>query len=136
MVLENQTTKKSYHVLIIDGDPEMARVLETALNNVSYATTVASDGNEGLAVAETKFPDLIVMDLMLPRRSGFLVLERLIQTLEHPIPVIIVTGNLGDRHRAYAEMLGVAAYFHKPVKLPQLLEKIDEILNRSEMKNE
>ena len=90
MVLENQTTKKSYHVLIIDDDPEMARVLETTLTGASYATTVASDGNEGLAVAETKFPDLIVMDVMLPRRSGFLVLERLIQTLEHPIPVIIV----------------------------------------------
>ena len=130
MAIENLTTKQGHHILIVDDDHEMARILSAAFEDAGYATTIAQDGNEGLAVAETKTPDLIVLDIMMPRRSGFLVLERLLQILEDPIPVIIVTGNFGDRHRTYAEVLGVAGYFDKPVKIPLLLEKVSELLAR------
>lgn len=136
MPTKNHTTKQSYHILIVDDDREIARVLSIALKGAGYVTTVAKDGNEGLAVAEAQLPDLIVLDIMMPRRSGFLVLERLLQSLANPIPVIMLTGNHGDRHRTYAEMLGVEAYFYKPVKLPLLLEKVSEILTRSETSNE
>jgi len=129
-------TSPNQHILIVDDDWEMARIMSTAFENSGYVTTVAQDGNEGLAVAETKSPDLIVLDIMMPRRSGFLVLERLRQILESPIPVVVVTGNFGDRHRTYAEVLGVAGYFHKPVKLPLLLEKVSDILTGSESGNE
>ena len=125
-------TVRPHHILIVDDDREMARIMSTAFENAGYATTVARDGNEGLAVAETKAPDLIVLDMMMPRRSGFLVLERLRQILESPIPVIVVTGNFGDRHRTYAEVLGVGGYFYKPVKLPLLLEKVSDLLTENE----
>ena len=137
MAIENLTTiKQAHHILIVDDDREMARILSAALEGAGYVTTVAQDGNEGLAVAETKSPDLIVLDIMMPRRSGFLVLERLLQILEDPIPVVIVTGNFGDRHRTYAEVLGVEGYFYKPVKIPLLLEKVSELLAKSEVPNE
>ena len=137
MAIENFTTfKQAHHVLIVDDDREMARILSAAFEGAGYDTTVAQDGNEGLAVAETKSTDLIVLDIMMPRRSGFLVLERLLQILENPIPVIIVTGNFGDRHRTYAEVLGVEGYFYKPVKIPLLLEKVSELLAKSEVTNE
>lgn len=116
------------HILIVDDDFDMTDTLKTALDSAGFETTVAADGNVGLAVAETRKPDLIILDIMMPRRSGFLVLERLRQELEEPIPVIMVTGNFGERHRAYAEMLGVAAYFYKPVKFQVLLQKIEELL--------
>ena len=138
MAIENltTTTKRGHHILIVDDDREMARILSAAFEEAGYATTIAQDGNEGLAVAETKSPDLIVLDIMMPRRSGFLVLERLLQILEDPIPVVIVTGNFGDRHRTYAEVLGVEGYFYKPVKIPLLLEKVSELLAKSEVPNE
>ena len=135
MGAENITTGP-HHILIVDDDREMARIMSAAFENAGYVTTVARDGNEGLAVAETKAPDLIVLDMMMPRRSGFLVLERLRQILESPIPVVVVTGNFGDRHRTYAEVLGVGGYFYKPVKLPQLLEKVNDLLMENESGNE
>ena len=132
----DNTNGRPHHILIVDDDREMARIMASAFENAGYETTVARDGNEGLAVAETKTPDLIVLDMMMPRRSGFLVLERLGQILERPIPVIVVTGNFGDRHRTYAEVLGVGGYFYKPVKLPQLLEKANDLLTENESGNE
>ena len=84
MAIENLTTKQGHHILIVDDDHEMACILSAAFEDAGYATTIAQDGNEGLAVAETKTPDLIVLDIMMPRRSGFLVLERLLQILEDP----------------------------------------------------
>ena len=135
MPTQNDTPKK-HHILIVDDDWEMARIMSTAFESAGYSTTVAQDGNEGLAVAETKSPDLIVLDIMMPRRSGFLVLERLRQILESPIPVVVVTGNFGDRHRTYAEVLGVGGYFYKPVKLPMLLEKVNDLLIENESGNE
>lgn len=129
MVPESQTNLSAPHILIVEDDREMAKIIKDVLREKGFRTSVASDGNEGLAIAESKSPDLIILDIMMPRRSGFLVLERLSQNLEKPIPVIVVTGNMGDRHRSYAEMLGVSAYLHKPFKIPVLLDKIDELLN-------
>ena len=135
MATEN-IINRPHHILIVDDDREMARIMSSAFENAGYTTTVARDGNEGLAVAETKAPDLIVLDMMMPRRSGFLVLERLRQILDSPIPVVVVTGNFGDRHRTYAEVLGVGGYFYKPVKLPLLLEKVNDLLMEKELENE
>jgi DNA-binding response OmpR family regulator len=126
---ESQSISSSPHVLIVDDDRDMAKLLTEVLKDQGYRTTVARDGNEGLAIAESKSPDLIVLDIMMPRRSGFLVLERLRQMLGEPIPVVILTGNMGDRHRSYAEMLGVSGYYYKPVKIQVLLDKIEELLN-------
>ena len=117
------------HILIVDDDYDMTDLLKIALEKSGFRTTTASDGNQGLAIAESKCPDLIILDMMMPRRSGFLVLERLRQSMDNPIPVIVVTGNFGERHRSYAEMLGVSGYFYKPVKLPQLVDKINELLD-------
>ena len=136
MATETTTENRNPHILIVDDDREMASILSTAFEDSGYATTVARDGNEGLAVAEAKTPDLIVLDIMMPRRSGFLVLERLRQILESPIPVVVVTGNLGDRHRTYAEVLGVGGYFYKPVKLPLLLDKVSDLLKKNESTDE
>lgn len=119
------------HVLIVDDDYDMTDLLKIALDRSGYRTTIAHDGNQGLAIAEAKAPDLMILDIMMPRRSGFLVLERLRQVTEIPIPVIIITGNFGERHRTYAEMLGVSAYFHKPIKVPVILDKIEELLDNA-----
>jgi len=120
------------HVLVVDDDREIAETLRYALTEVGYEVSVASDGNQGLAYVEAKNPDLIILDMMMPRRSGFLVLERLRQVSEAPAPVIMITGNEGSRHQEYAEMLGVNDYIHKPFTMDRLLKSVDNLLALNE----
>jgi DNA-binding response OmpR family regulator len=66
--------------------------------------------------------------MMMPKRSGFLVLEYLRRNHEDPIPVIMVTGNEGNRHQAYAELLGVSDYIHKPFVMDRLLKAVKNLI--------
>jgi len=68
---------------------------------------------------------------MLPRQSGFLVLERLTETEDPPV-VIMVTANKGKRHQEYAQSLGVSAYLVKPVSLQRLIDTLTELLDRAD----
>ncbi len=116
------------HILVVDDDAEIVESLRYAISDRGYKVSIARDGNQALAVIETKHPNLVVLDMMMPKRSGFLVLERLCQTTSTPIPVIMITANEGVRHREYAMMLGVVDYIPKPFVMEQLLDSIDNIL--------
>jgi DNA-binding response OmpR family regulator len=89
---------------------------------------VARDGNQALALAECEKPQLMILDMMMPKRSGFLVLEKMRRENELPVPVIMITGNEGSRHQAYAELLGVSEYIRKPFAIEKLLEAVDRLL--------
>lgn len=107
-------------VLIVDDDADILAVLKQAMQSEGALTQCVSDGNTAVHVCETDPPDLLLLDMMLPKRSGFLVLER-VKTQENPPLVIMVTANEGKRHQAYAETLGVDAYLHKPLRLEKLI---------------
>jgi DNA-binding response OmpR family regulator len=115
------SNENPYHVLIVDDDYEVVETIRTALAAEGFTVSVATDGNQGIAYAEAKTPDLLILDIMMPRRSGFLVLERLRQYSDEPIPVIMITGNEGSRHREYDEMIGVRDYIHKPFTMDLLI---------------
>ena len=115
-------------ILIVDDDPDIIETVRYALENDGHEVLVARDGNQGLAMAEREDPDLIILDMMMPRRSGFLVLERLRQNDQDPVPVIMITGNEGNRHQEYAEMLGVSDYIHKPFTMDRLLDSVNNLL--------
>lgn len=125
---QSGSAKTGQHILVIDDDPEIAESVRFALSEQGYRVSVASDGNQGVAIAETKFPDLLIVDMMMPRRSGFLVLERLRQTLDRLIPAIMITANEGVRHREYAELLGVGDYLAKPFTMDRLLASVHRLL--------
>ena len=93
-----------------------------------FEIVVARDGNQGLAMAEREDPDLVILDMMMPKRSGFLVLEKLRRTRPVPMRVIMITANEGSRHKAYAEMLGVDDYIRKPFAMDRLLESVTRLL--------
>src|SRR5258708_6429489 len=101
-------------ILLVDDDNEIIESMRTVLENKGYKVMVARDGNAGLTVAERENPDLIVLDMMMPKKSGFLVLEKLKGRSGGLIPTIMITGNEGSRHRAYAEMLAVRASIRNP----------------------
>jgi DNA-binding response OmpR family regulator len=96
------------------------------LDRRGYRTLTANDGNLGLAVAEREAPELVIVDMMMPKKSGFLVLETLKRRPGGP-PIIMITGNEGSRHRAYAESLGVDDYLRKPFDLEQLLASVERL---------
>jgi DNA-binding response OmpR family regulator len=69
--------------------------------------------------------------MMMPKKSGFMVLEKLRTRPEGIIPTIMMTGNEGSRHRAYAEMLGVKEYLRKPFALDRMLKAVRQSLTES-----
>jgi len=115
-------------ILIVDDDPDIIESVRYALEKSGYEVLVARDGNQGLAMAEREGPDLIILDMMMPKRSGFLVMEKLRRSSGQPHKIIMITANEGNRHKAYAEMLGVDDYIRKPFNMDQLLESVAKIL--------
>lgn len=113
-------------VLLVDDDQEILAAMRTVVERAGYRVVTAADGNQGLAVAEREAPDLVVVDMMMPKKSGFLVLEKLKARPGGGPKVIMVTANEGNRHRAYAEVLGVDEYLRKPFDLAQLLDCVQK----------
>jgi len=124
-----ETTPQAKRVLLVDDDYEIVESIRAALTAKGYQTLVARDGNQGLAMAEREDPDLVILDMMMPKRSGFLVLEKLRRTRRVPVRVIMITANEGSRHKAYAEMLGVDDYIRKPFAMDRLLESVERLLS-------
>ena len=116
-------------ILLVDDDTEILESMRAVLENKGYRILVARDGNAGLTIAEREGPDLIVLDMMMPKKSGFLVLEKLKGRPGGLIPTIMITGNEGSRHRAYAEMLGVRDYIRKPFAMEKLVRSVEKILD-------
>ena len=116
-------------ILLVDDDPEIIESMRAVLESRGYQILVARDGNQGLAMAESDRPDLVVLDMMMPKRSGFLVLEKLRRSSPNPLRVIMITANEGSRHKAYAEMLGVDDYIRKPFAMDRLLDSVNRLLS-------
>lgn len=121
----------SKKILLVDDDSEIIDSMQTVLESQGYSVLVARDGNQGLVMAESENPDLIVLDMMMPKRSGFLVLERLRRSHSVPMRIIMITANEGSRHKAYAEMLGVDDYIRKPFAMDRLLDSVHRLLSTS-----
>ncbi len=125
---EDPPNEDGKQILIVDDDPEIVDAIRYALQNKGYEVLVARDGNQGLAMAERDDPDLVILDMMMPKRSGFLVLEKLRRTRPVPLRVIMITANEGSRHKAYAEMLGVDDYIRKPFAMDRLVDSVGRLL--------
>jgi DNA-binding response OmpR family regulator len=121
-------TPANKRILLVDDDAEIVESLRLALEAQDYEVLVARDGNQGLALIERENPDLVILDMMMPKRSGFLVLERLKRLGEKKQRIIMITANEGNRHKAYAEMLGVDDYVRKPFPMDRLIQSVRRLL--------
>ncbi len=118
-------------VLIVDDDEDILGSIDLAMRSEGASTSLVTDGNAAIEAADADRPDAVVLDMMLPKRSGFLVLEKLKQWPKPPI-VVMITANQGKRHVAYAETLGVDAYLVKPVPLERLVSTLAKLLAPAE----
>ena len=125
---KNEAPSAAKRILLVDDDNEIIESMRLALESRGYTILVARDGNQGLSMAEKEDPDLVILDMMMPKRSGFLVLEKLRRTRPVPLRVIMITANEGSRHKAYAEMLGVDDYLRKPFAMDRLLDSVARLL--------
>lgn len=118
------------NVLIVEDDPDMMTALTTVIDETGATIETASDGNAAIERAEAFSPDLVILDAMLPKRSGFLVLEKLKSGKKKGDKprIIMITGNEGKRHQAWAESLGVDGYLNKPFRMERLLESMQKLL--------
>ncbi len=123
-----QTENRPPRILIVDDDFEIAEPVKFAMEKLGYEVTHVPDGNQGVEAIATVNPDLMVLDMMMPGRSGFLVLEHLRSTKRSTVRVIMVTGNEGERHQTYARMLGADDYMHKPFSMERLVQRVQELL--------
>ncbi len=115
-------------VLIVDDDEDILSSIDLVMRAEGALTATATDGSAAMAAFDEADPDAVVLDMMLPRRSGFLVLEQL-KKLANPPVIVMITANMGKRHMAYAEDLGVDAYLVKPVPLQRLVETVVQLLS-------
>jgi DNA-binding response OmpR family regulator len=116
-------------ILLVDDDQDILTSMQAALEPTGAVLETANNGNRAVELAEKNLPDIIVLDMMLPGRSGFLVLEKLkAKKPRNSKPyVIMITGNTGARHKMFAESLGVSEYFTKPVKMDKLIATAEKL---------
>jgi DNA-binding response OmpR family regulator len=121
---------KEKKILLVDDDSDILTSMQAAFEPTGAIVETAGNGNKAVEMVEKNDPDLVVLDMMLPGRSGFLVLEKIkARKPKNAKPhVIMITGNAGARHKMYAESLGVSEYFHKPVKLDKLIATAERLL--------
>jgi len=112
-------------VLVVDDDPDIVATVRMAFEAAGAKVTTARDGNKAVELARSIDPDLIVLDMMMPKRSGFLVMESIKpQRKAGTRPyVIMITANEGKRHEQYAKYLGVDGYLNKPFSMDVLMER-------------
>jgi DNA-binding response OmpR family regulator len=117
-------------VLIVDDDYELVEGLRMVLERQGFRVIRASNGHEGKAAIYNQRPDLVILDMMMPRMGGYPVLEHFKGKADAP-PIIMITANEGSRHKAYAEHLGVIDYIRKPFAMERLLEAVYKALGPS-----
>jgi DNA-binding response OmpR family regulator len=125
-------SRAAKHVLIVDDEIDGAYPLNRALSLKGLRVTQAVDGNEGLAIIENDPPDLVLLDVMLPGRSGLLLLEAIRERTDFAAPIVMVSGIDADRHREYALTLGATDYVTKPYAMTRMVNLVEELLKSSQ----
>lgn len=122
-------TSPQKRVLIIDDDEGLTEPLQLAIEAEGYEVLTAHDGNEGLMKIERDAPDLVLLDLVMPRRSGFAVLDSIINNKQRAPKIVMVTGNSEPKYRELALDRGVDRFIPKPYHIEDLVQTVNELLN-------
>lgn len=125
-----KTENRPPRILIVDDDHEVADPVRFAMEGLGYEVVHMPDGKQGAQKLDVFHPDLMVLDMMMPGQSGFLVLEHVRRTKRERIRIIMVTGNEGERHEHYARLLGVDDYLRKPFPLDRFVARVQELLEQ------
>ena len=126
--MTNQESSRG-RVLVVDDEPDLVRVLEFGLKASGYTVEVASDGQEGLKKAREIKPDVILLDLMLPKLDGYKVcrLLKFDDRFKH-IPIIILSARTQEGDQTLALEMGANRFVTKPYDFAEILGYIETLL--------
>jgi DNA-binding response OmpR family regulator len=117
-------------VLIVDDEPNIVLSLEFLMKQQGYETRVARDGDEAIAEVEGFRPDLVLLDVMLPRRDGFEVCQRLRADGWSELKILMLTAKGRDVEIEKGLALGADGYVTKPFSTAELVARVADMLER------
>ena len=116
-------------ILIVDDEPNIVMTLEYTFKKSNYEVFIARDGQEALDILKTNFPDVIILDIMMPMVDGFATLEQIRKddNLQHTKVMFLSAKNKeSDIEKGLA--FGADAYMTKPFSIKKVVEKVEELL--------
>lgn len=121
----------AHKILIVDDDPPIVELLKFTLEEAGYETIVAMDGDETLEKVKEEKPDLVLLDIMLPTKDGYSVLEELRGNAKFKIlPIVIISAKVQEVDISFGLELGANDYFTKPLDLDRLVKKVEALLKK------
>jgi len=128
-VPQRVTEDRRTFVLVVDDSITVRRVTQRLLERNGMRVMTAKDGVEALAVLQEHLPDIILLDIEMPRMDGYELAQHVrADGRTASIPIVMITSRVGEKHRARAIELGVNDYLGKPYQESQLLEAIDPLV--------
>jgi DNA-binding response OmpR family regulator len=121
---------KKTTVLAADDDPQLLRLITRNLQLEGYDVLAASDGQQALELIENNTPDLVLLDVMMPRMDGFTVCYRVREFSS--VPIIIITARGQDQDKVRGLDLGADDYLTKPFSVDELLARVRAVIRRSQ----
>lgn len=119
-------------ILIIEDDQELSNIIQLELSHEGFVTDAAFDGRAGLEKIQSEKPDLVLLDVMLPKLSGLEVLRKVRNELNSDIPIILVTARSETIDKVDGLNSGADDYICKPFKIEEMLARINAILRRTQ----
>jgi len=132
--------KKRQKILVVDDDRVLQQVITTALQSKGYETVSAYDGEEGLGKIVDERPDMIILDVIMPKKNGFEVCKELKNDPKYyffsKIPVMMLTVYPDERENAHLSMregmeMDAEDYLHKPFQPAELLNRVERLLGKN-----
>jgi len=112
-------------ILIVEDNPSNLFILQAMLRKHGYEPLVARDGLEGVAMAETHLPRLVLMDLSMPKMDGVTAALEIQRRLpDQPIAIVAVTASVSDEQRRQCDAAGFSGLLPKPINLPDLISTV------------
>jgi DNA-binding response OmpR family regulator len=119
----------NYKVLVVDDEPFISRSLAFVLRKGKYEVLEARDGAEALSIIEREHPDLVFLDVMMPKLDGFQVVERVrANAALDDVRIVLLTARGQDADRQKGETVGADAYVTKPFSPTKILEQAKQLL--------
>src|SRR5947199_2906985 len=121
---------KKTTILAADDDPQLLRLITRNLQLEGYDVMAASDGQQALELIENNAPDLVLLDVMMPRMDGFTVCYRVREF--SAVPIIIITARGQDQDKIHGLDLGADDYLTKPFSVEELLARVRAVIRRTQ----
>src|SRR5215211_1994527 len=131
-LLSGRSRMSNARILVVDDDQVIQQLLKVNLELEGYAVEVASDGEEALVSFDRFHPDLVLLDIMMPKLDGWEVARRLAGTTGGPVPIVLLSARAQESDVQKGNDLGVAAYVTKPFDPIQLLHLVAGIISQQD----